>query len=53
MGVKWHRFAKEAKGSGKKLTAEYTLADALFEGANVSLAEKLFSLPVNRVSVPL
>jgi hypothetical protein len=41
------------KGSGKKLTAEYTLADSLFEGANVSLAEQLFSVPVSQVAVSL
>lgn len=42
------------KVSGKKLTAEYTLADALFEGkTNVSLAEQLFSLPVSKVPASL
>jgi hypothetical protein len=39
--------SSEAKGSGTKLTDEYTLANALFEGANVSLAEQLFSLSVS------
>lgn len=44
----------EAKGSGTQLTAEYTLADALFEGkTNVSLAEQLFSLPVSKVPASL
>jgi hypothetical protein len=54
MGAKWHRFAKEAKGSGTKLTAnKNSLAQSLFEGATkFSLAEQLFGGPV-KVSVSL
>lgn len=47
-GCDGFRLTYEAKGSGIKLTANTnSLADALFRGANVSLAESLFGLAVS------
>jgi hypothetical protein len=48
MGVSGSRFKHNAKGSGIKITAnEKSLASVLFEGANISLAERLFGVTVS------